>query len=93
MVLGTIGYMAPEQVRGQPADHRSDIFAFGVVLYEMLAGRRAFQRDTTIDTMTAILKEDPPDLPAARPEYSAGAGAHCRSLSRKDPWRPVPVDG
>jgi eukaryotic-like serine/threonine-protein kinase len=64
MVLGTIGYMAPEQVRGQTVDHRADVFAFGVVLYEMLAGRRAFQRETTIDTMTAILKEDPPDLPS-----------------------------
>jgi Tol biopolymer transport system component len=63
MVLGTIGYMAPEQLRSLPADHRADIFAFGVVLYEMLSGRRAFQRDTAVDTMTAILKEDPPDLP------------------------------
>jgi serine/threonine protein kinase/Tol biopolymer transport system component len=65
VVLGTIGYMAPEQVRGLPADHRSDIFAFGAVLYEMLSGQRAFRGDTTVDTMTAILKEDPADLPAA----------------------------
>jgi Tol biopolymer transport system component len=65
IVLGTIGYMAPEQLRSLPVDHRSDIFAFGVVLYEMLSGQRAFQRDTTIDTMTAILKDDPPDLPVA----------------------------
>jgi eukaryotic-like serine/threonine-protein kinase len=64
LILGTLGYMAPEQVRGLPADHRADIFAFGVVLYEMLAGRRAFLRDTPADTMTAILKDDPPDLPA-----------------------------
>jgi serine/threonine protein kinase len=63
MVLGTIGYMSPEQVRGLPVDHRADLFAFGVILYEMLAGRRAFQAPTTADTMTAILKEDPPDLP------------------------------
>jgi serine/threonine protein kinase len=62
MVLGTVGYMSPEQVRGQPADHRSDIFAFGALLYEMLSGRRAFHKDTTAETMTAILKEDPPDL-------------------------------
>ena len=55
--------MAPEQVRGLAADHHADIFAFGVVLYEMLSGRRAFQGATAIDTMTAILKEDPPDLP------------------------------
>ena len=64
MVLGTIGYMAPEQVRGLAADARTDIFAFGALLYEMLSGRRAFGGDTTIDVMTAILKEDPPDLPA-----------------------------
>ncbi len=65
LVLGTIGYMSPEQVRGLPADHRSDIFAFGATLYEMLAGRRAFAGDTAIDAMTAILKEDPADLPTA----------------------------
>jgi hypothetical protein len=65
VVLGTIGYMAPEQVRGVAADHRADIFAFGTILYEMLAGRRAFTGETTMDAMTAILKEDPPDLPAA----------------------------
>jgi serine/threonine protein kinase/Tol biopolymer transport system component len=65
VVLGTIGYMAPEQVRGLPTDHRSDIFALGAVLYEMLSGRRAFHGDTAMDAVTAILKEDPPDLPAA----------------------------
>ena len=62
MVLGTIGYMAPEQVRGQQADHRSDIFAFGAILYEMFSGGRAFQRETAAETMTAILRDDPPDL-------------------------------
>jgi Tol biopolymer transport system component len=65
VVLGTVGYMAPEQVRGVPADHRADIFALGAILYEMLAGRRAFTGETTMDAMTAILKEDPPDLPSA----------------------------
>ncbi len=65
VVLGTVGYMAPEQVRGLQADHRSDIFAFGAVLYEMLSGSRAFLGETTMDAMTAILKEDPPDLPSA----------------------------
>jgi eukaryotic-like serine/threonine-protein kinase len=62
LVLGTMGYMSPEQVKGQPADTRSDIFAFGSVLYEMLSGRRAFHRDTSAETMSAILKEDPPEL-------------------------------
>ena len=57
--LGTVGYMSPEQVRGQNVDHRSDIFSFGVVLYEMLTGRRAFQGDSAVETMNAILKEDP----------------------------------
>jgi len=61
-ILGTVGYMAPEQVRGEPTDARSDLFAFGCVLYEMLAGRRAFARETGAETMTAILREDPPEL-------------------------------
>ena len=65
LVLGTVGYMSPEQVRGLQADHRSDIFAFGAVLYEMLSGERAFRGETMMDAMTAVLKEDPPDLPAA----------------------------
>ena len=61
-VLGTVGYMSPEQVRGQPADARSDIFSFGVVLYEMLTGRRAFQGGSQAETMAAILQRDPPEL-------------------------------
>ena len=61
-VLGTVGYMSPEQVRGERVDHRSDIFSLGAVLYEMLTGRRAFARDTAAETMTAILKEDVADL-------------------------------
>jgi len=62
VVLGTPGYMAPEQVRGQRADARTDIFAFGAVLYEMLSGLRAFRRDTPADSMTAVLKEDPAEM-------------------------------
>jgi eukaryotic-like serine/threonine-protein kinase len=64
-VLGTVGYMAPEQLRGRPADQRSDIFSFGAVLYEMLSGRRAFRGETAIETMNAILKEDPPEISAS----------------------------
>src|SRR5262249_31081598 len=62
VVLGTVGYMSPEQVRGEPVDARSDLFAFGAVLYEMATGRRAFQRQTAAETMTAILRDDPLDL-------------------------------
>ncbi len=62
MVMGTIGYMSPEQVRGEPADTRSDIFALGCVLHEMLSGARPFHRDTAAETMTAILRDDPADL-------------------------------
>jgi serine/threonine protein kinase len=61
-VMGTAGYMSPEQVRGEPADARSDIFALGSVLYEMASGRRAFARDTAAETMTAILREQPGDF-------------------------------
>ena len=61
-VMGTVGYMSPEQVRGQEADHRADIFSFGVILYEMLSGRRAFSGESSIEVMNAILKEEPPEL-------------------------------
>jgi serine/threonine protein kinase/tetratricopeptide (TPR) repeat protein len=61
-VLGTVGYMSPEQVRGQAADHRADIFAFGAILYEMLTGRRAFSKPTSAETMSAILNEEPPRI-------------------------------
>jgi Tol biopolymer transport system component len=62
MVMGTVGYMSPEQVRGEPSDARSDIFSFGAVLYEMLTGKRAFKRETFAETMSAILREEPPEL-------------------------------
>jgi len=64
-VMGTVGYMSPEQVRGETVDHRSDIFAFGAVLYEMLTGRQAFVRETATESMTAILKEEPPEIAAS----------------------------
>ncbi|HVF50690.1 MAG TPA: protein kinase [Pyrinomonadaceae bacterium] len=62
IVLGTVGYMSPEQVRAHQVDHRSDIFSFGAMLYEMLTGRRAFQGESAAETMTLILREDPPEL-------------------------------
>ena len=79
-VLGTVGYMSPEQVRAQPVDHRSDIFSFGSVLYEMLSGRRAFRGASAAETMTAILKEDPPDLAETNRQLPAALErivAHC----------------
>ena len=65
VLLGTVGYMAPEQVRGLPVDQRADLFAFGAILYELLSGVRAFSRETAPETMAAILNLDPPDLSAA----------------------------
>ena len=85
LVLGTIGYMSPEQVRGQPVDHRSDIFAFGAVLYEMLSGRRAFQGDTTADTMTAILKDQPAPLRVAHAHIPPGLERIVERCLEKNP--------
>ncbi len=77
VVMGTVGYMSPEQVRGKEADHRSDIFSFGVLLHEMLSGQRAFQRETAAQTMTAILQEEPPDLPHSVPGGVQEVVSHC----------------
>jgi hypothetical protein len=82
VVMGTVGYMSPEQVRGKEADPRSDIFSFGVVLYELLSGRRAFQGETGVEIMTAILKQEPPDLPDSVPSGVRQIVHHCLE---KDP--------
>jgi eukaryotic-like serine/threonine-protein kinase len=84
-VMGTVGYMSPEQVRGHEADHRSDIFSFGSILYEMLAGQRAFRRDTMAETMTAILKEEPPELSETNAKISLPLEKIVRRCLEKKP--------
>jgi Tol biopolymer transport system component len=85
MVMGTAGYMAPEQVRGSAVDSRTDIFAFGAVLYEMISGKRAFSRDSAAETMTAILKEDPPELNEMEHPVSPGLERIVRRCLEKQP--------
>src|SRR5215813_9916764 len=85
VVLGTMGYMSPEQVRGKPADRRSDIFAFGTILYEMLSGQRAFRGDTAADTITAILTKEPPDLSTTNKEIHPGLDRIVRHCLEKNP--------
>ena len=84
-VMGTVGYMAPEQVRGETIDARADLFAFGAVLYEMLAGKRAFKRDTAAETMTAILREEPADLLVARGDLPPALERIVRHCLEKSP--------
>src|SRR5438128_3486363 len=86
-VIGTVGYMSPEQVRGHEADHRSDIFSFGSILYEMLAGQRAFRRETMAETMTAILKEEPPELIETNAKISQPLEKIVRRCLEKKPER------
>ena len=85
IVLGTAGYMSPEQVRGQKADSRSDIFSFGAVLYEALSGERAFKGITAADRSSAILKEEPPDLRSSGRNFSAALERIVRRCLEKDP--------
>ncbi len=87
VVMGTLGYMSPEQVKGRPADARSDIFAFGAILYEMLSGKRAFHTDSAGETMAAILKEDPPDLSVTNQNVSPGLERILRHCLEKNPER------
>ena len=84
-VMGTVGYMSPEQVRGQAVDHGSDIFSFGAVLYEMLTGQRAFRRETMAETMTAILKEEPPELSETNTKINPAVEKIVRRCLQKKP--------
>ena len=100
-VLGTVGYMAPEQVRGEVVDARADLFALGTVCYEMLAGRRAFTGETSVEVLAAIVRSDPPELPPRPPRHSAASSAAAsrrrpRSASSRRPtwpsrWRQLTV--
>ncbi len=86
-VMGTVGYMSPEQVRGQAADHRSDIFSFGIILYEMLTGQRAFQGETFAEVMAAIVKDEPLEITAANPLIPAHLERVTRHCLEKRPER------
>jgi Tol biopolymer transport system component len=85
VVLGTVGYMSPEQVRGRAADHRSDIFSFGTILYEMISGQRAFRGDSSVETMNAILKEDPAEIPATNRSFPPALERLIRRCLEKSP--------
>jgi serine/threonine protein kinase/Tol biopolymer transport system component len=85
VVMGTVGYMAPEQAQAEEVDHRADIFAFGAILYEMLSGRRAFQGNTAVEALNAILKEEPPELAESGHEVPASLERVVRHCLEKDP--------
>jgi len=85
VVLGTVSYMSPEQVRAQPLDTRSDIFSFGVILYEMLSGKNVFLRTTGADTMSALLNDDPSELTQSCPGVSPGLDRIVRRCLEKEP--------
>lgn len=84
-VMGTVGYMSPEQVRGQQIDHRSDIFSFGAVLYEMMSGKRAFHGESSVETMNAILKEDVSETSVSGTQVSRGLDRIMRRCLEKRP--------
>ena len=84
-VIGTFAYMSPEQLRGKPVDHRSDIFSFGAILYEMVTGTRAFRGETEVDTMTAVLREEPAAVKLDEAAIPAGYQDIVRHCLEKDP--------
>jgi serine/threonine protein kinase/dipeptidyl aminopeptidase/acylaminoacyl peptidase len=84
-VMGTVGYMSPEQVRGRDVDQRTDIFSYGAILFEMLSGVRAFKRDSAVETMNAILKEEPPELPETGRKISLALDRIVRHCLEKSP--------
>jgi serine/threonine protein kinase len=86
LVLGTVGYMAPEQIRGEDVDHRADVFSLGVVLYEMLTSCRAFARPTAPETLTAILNDEPPHFEEAGVEIPPALERVIRRCMEKNPW-------
>ncbi len=85
VALGTIGYMSPEQVRGLHTDHRADIFAFGAILYEMVMGKRSFERGTSADTISAILNDEPPSISQLSPDTPVAVERVVRRCLEKDP--------
>jgi serine/threonine protein kinase len=91
MVMGTVGYMSPEQVRGDAADAGSDIFSFGAVLYEMLTGKRAFRRDRSAETMTAILREEPQELSETGWQGPPGTATNSGPMPGKECRAKIPI--
>ncbi len=87
VIMGTVGYMSPEQVRGQEADHRADIFSFGIILHEMLSGQRTFTGDSLVELMNAILKEEPPELSETNAKISPQLEKIVRRCLEKKPER------
>ena len=90
VILGTAGYMSPEQARGRPADSRSDLFSLGAVLYEMLSGRRAFSGETPADTLSAILNSDAPGIATAAGALACGSRTGCAPVPGEGPAGALP---